>query len=88
MVLTLLCRLHIVWTLTEALDVLGETDAGAEFGGEDVALVQKQYKVDTREQLVAAYAFPEEYAVLLCHTKQQSVRPGITVKSSLDSPVD
>lgn len=49
---TFLSNLRFVGPLPETAHVFLETNAGLEFGFEDVALVKEKYKIDLGEELV------------------------------------
>ena len=49
---TFLSNLGFVGSLSETAHVFLETDAGLEFGFQDVTLVKEKHKVDLSEELV------------------------------------
>ncbi len=62
---TFLSYLGVVGPLSETAHVFLETDAGLEFGFQDVALVEEKHNINLGKELIRADLPPQEDAILL-----------------------
>ena len=58
-------RFQVVRATTKRPNIFGQPDARLQLGIQQIAFVQEQYKLDVRQELIAAYRFPEKNTVFL-----------------------